>query len=158
MDSFRGDLSLGLNAPLALLLASIRHLIFGNCGFLSLSIHVPSVRSARKLLGGPSAFPSIDSDKRYTRGELAHIASQTQNGGLTSQLDAVGLWMLAASRRDGKVSGKDVRLFQNGEIMEHIERRRKDKGDILPFWRGGPIWVTGHSEAVKKLFNVEVYR
>merc|ERR1712093_791908 len=53
LDSLRGDLSIGLNFPLALVLALTRHLIFRNTGLLSLTIHVPTVQSRRSLLGGP---------------------------------------------------------------------------------------------------------
>jgi hypothetical protein len=73
-----------------------------------------------------------------------------------AQLDAVGLWMLAAEK-DGKVLGKEVRLFQTGEVMEGIRERRKGVENILPFWRGGPAIPAAHSWAVKKLFHVDVY-
>lgn len=140
LDSLRGDLSLGLNFPLALVLALTRHLVFRNAGGLfSLQIHVPSVKTSRKLLGGPGAFPSISEEKRYTRSELVN-AVRRENASVVEQLDANGLWFLAAHRRDGKVSGKEVRMFQSGEIMESIaERRRNSREDVLPFWRGGPI-------------------
>jgi hypothetical protein len=48
--------------------------------------------------------------------------------------------MLAADRKDGRVSGEEARLFQKGEIMERIAARRRGRDDVLPFWRGGPIW------------------
>jgi hypothetical protein len=42
--------------------------------------------------------------------------------------------------------------------LREIERRRKDRSQVLPLWRGGPISVSGHSWFVGKLFGVEVYR
>lgn len=135
MDSLRGDLSIGLNFPIALFLALTRHIVFRNTGFWSLSIYVPTVRTSRKLLGGPSAFPDLDESKRYGCGELVGLAKKE---GIVAQADAVGLWMLAAES-DGRVKGEEVRLFQRGEIMERIEQRRRGLDNVLPFWRGGPI-------------------
>ena len=136
LDSLRGDLSLGLNFPLALFLALTRHLVFRNTGFLSLTIHVPTCRTQRQLLGGVGKF-AIDEERRYTAGELVQAVKP---GGLIVQGDALGLWMLAADRKDGRVSGEEARLFQKGEIMERIAARRRGRDDVLPFWRGGPIW------------------
>lgn len=143
MDSLRGDLSLGLDFPVALVLALTRHLIFRTSGF---TIHIPSVRSSRLLLGGPGAF-QVDTKQRYTRSELVSLARQGEKGGLVAQADAVGLWMLAADTKDGKVSGEEVSMFQKGEIMERIVERRRGRDDVLPLWRGGPIrcvciWLT----------------
>lgn len=139
LDSLRGNLSLGLNLPLALVLALTRHLVFRNTGFLSLTIHIPSVNSRRSLLGGPGAF-DVDHATRYTRRQLVNLTRRGPQGGWTAQADAVGLWMLAARNEDGTVSGEEVRLFQKGEIMERIAERRRGTNDILPFWRGGPLW------------------
>ncbi|KAL1311075.1 hypothetical protein AAFC00_001284 [Neodothiora populina] len=150
LDSLRGDLSVGLNFPFALALALIRHIVFRNSGYFS--IHVPTVRSTRKLLGGPGAF-RIDEDRRYGALELVGAVN-----GAISKLDAFGVWALAADSQ-GRVSGRDVRLFQKGEIMEKlVERRRIGRANVLSPWRGGPIWVTGHSWAVKTFFDVDVYR
>jgi hypothetical protein len=135
MDSLRGDLSLGLNFPIAVFLATVRHLVFRNTGFWSLTIYVPTVRTSRKLLGGPSACKGLDEDKRYGCGDLVSLA---KNDGVVAQADAVGLWMLAAEK-DGKVKGEEVRMFQKGEIMERIAGRRRGMDNVLPFWRGGPL-------------------
>jgi len=134
LDSLRGDLSIGLDFPVALMLATIRHLVFRNTGFFSLSIYVPTVRTSRTLLGGPDKF-NVDEDKRYTRGELIALA---KDGGIVAQADAFGLWALAAEP-DGKVKGEEVRMFQRGEIMERVAARRRGRENVLPLWRGGPI-------------------
>lgn len=131
LDSLRGDLSVGLNFPLALALALLRHIIFRNAGF---NIRVPNVRTSRKLLGGPGAF-KIDESRRYGVLELVNSVD-----GLMPKLDAFGCWALAANR-EGRISGSDVRSFQRGEVMEKlVERRRVGRKDVLPFWRGGPFW------------------
>lgn len=153
LDSLRGDLSLGLNFPVALFLAVTRHLVFRNTGTFSLNIHVPTVKTSRMLLGGPGAF-DVDEKKRYTWREIIGLA---RPGGVVAMMDAVGLWGLAAEG-DGKVRGEEVRLFQKGEVMERIAERRKGRENVLPFWRGGPMLVGGHSWAVERVFGVEVYR
>jgi len=134
MDSLRGDLSIGLDFPVAVFLASIRHLVFRNTGWFSLSIHVPTVETSRTLLGGPGKF-KVDEEKRYTRSEIMGLA---QEGGIVAQADAFGLWALAAES-DGKVKGEEIRMFQRGEIMERVASRRKGRDNVLPLWRGGPI-------------------
>lgn len=153
LDSLRGDLSIGLDFPVAFVLASIRHLVFRNTGFFSLAIHVPTVRTSRTLLGGQDAF-HVDENKCYTRSELTGLAKP---GGLIAQADAFGLWCLAAES-DGKVKGEEIRMFQRGEIMERVAARRRGRENVLPLWRGGPISVNGHSWFVKKLFDVDVYQ
>lgn len=153
MDSLRGDLSIGLDFPVALFLASIRHLVFRNTGTFSLNIHVPTVQTSRTLLGGPDRF-NVDETKRYSVSELIGLA---RPGGVIAQADAFGLWALAAEK-DGKVKGEEVRLFQRGEIMERIVERRKGRENVLPLWRGGPIIVGAHSWAVEKCFGVKVYQ
>lgn len=123
---------MGLNFPFALALAVVRHVVFRNAD--GLNIHVPTVQTNRRLLGGPGAF-EIDEDKRYRVIEIVGAVR-----GLMPKMDAFGCWALAANR-EGLVSGRDVRLFQRGEIMETlVERRRVGRQDVLPFWRGGPIW------------------
>lgn len=131
LDSLRGDLSVGLNLPFALLLALTRHIVFRNVGF---SIHVPTVNTSRQLLGGVDAF-SIDESRDYGVLELVGAVE-----GVVAKADAVGCWALVAGA-GGRVRGSDVRAFQRGEVMEMlVERRRVGRGDVLPFWRGGPIW------------------
>lgn len=134
LDSLKGDLSIGLNLPIALSLALLRHLIFRNTGFLSLTIHVPSVETSRVLLGGPGRF-DIEEKRRYG---LSEVLGLVRGEGMSVSADAVGVWGLAAGR-DGKVVGEDLRAFQRGEIMERLVERRRGRGDVVPFWRGGPI-------------------
>lgn len=62
-----------------------------------------------------------------------------EGGGVVAVGDAVGVWGLCAERRDGRVSGGEVRLFQSGEVMQGVAARREGRGDVLPFWRGGPF-------------------
>ncbi|GAB7354850.1 hypothetical protein MBLNU459_g5226t2 [Dothideomycetes sp. NU459] len=138
LDSLKGDLSLGLNFPIALFLALTRHLVFRNTGFWSLDIHVPTVQTSRTLLGGPDAFPGIEPRRRYGALELVREV-RGAGGGLVAVGDAVGVWGLCAARADGKVVGEDVRAFQRGEVMERVAERRRGREDVLPFWRGGPL-------------------
>lgn len=152
LDSLRGDLSLGLNFPVALFLAATRHVVFRNTGAFSLAIHVPTVKTSRQLLGGPGRF-DIDEAKKYG---LRDLLAVTSGAGLATKLDAMGCWGLIADQT-GVVSGRDVRAYQRGEVMESVARRRQNRSDVLPFWRGGPIWVGGHSWMVSKLFDVDVY-
>lgn len=105
---------------------------------LSLSIHIPSVKLDRKLLGGPGTYNDIQLDKRYSLSQLDRII-RNDGGSVKDRFDAIGIYTMAAERKDGKISGKDVRDFQQGTVLENIAKRRRGRDDVLPFWRGGPL-------------------
>ncbi|KAK5108623.1 hypothetical protein LTR62_008114 [Meristemomyces frigidus] len=152
VDSLRGNLALGLDFPVALAIALGRHLWLRNTGTFSLAIHVPSVSTTKTLLDG---IP-IDEKKSYTRAEIVTAA---RPNGAVGQLDAFGLWALASDVQTGLMQGEDIVSFQKGTLLQTLERRRRDNREqVLPFWRGGPISVVGHSWAVQKVFGVDVYR
>jgi hypothetical protein len=69
----------------------------------------------------------------------------------------ISFWAMAANTRTHTVSREDVGRFQHGEWEETISKHRTYRGNVLPLWRGGPIWVGGHSWAVRKLLGVRVY-
>ncbi len=150
-DSLRGNLALGLDFPVALGIAIGRHLYLRNTGWFSLNIFVPHVKTTKTLLDGVD----IDEKKQYSFSEIVSAAGKN---GLAGRADAVGLWALAADVRTGKLSGEDVVSFQRGTLLEVVEKRRRDREQVLPLWRGGPISVAGHSWFVGKLFGVDVYR
>lgn len=139
IDSLRGDLALGFNFPLSVFISLARHLIFRNePGLLSLSIHIPSVKLDRKLLGGPGAYNDVQPDKRYSLSQLDKLI-RNAGGSVKDRFDAIGIYTMAAQRKDGKISGKDVRDFQQGAVLDNIAQRRRGRDDVLPFWRGGPL-------------------
>lgn len=150
-DSLYGNLALGLDFPVALAIAIGRHLFLKNTGFLSLNIHVPSVSTKNTLLHGID----VEEKKSYSCSELVSLAGKN---GYMSQADAAGVWALAADVHTGRVEGEDVVAFQKGTLLKEIERRRKDRSQVLPLYRGGPISVSGHSWVVGKMFGVEVYQ
>lgn len=131
-DSLRGNLALGLDFPVALGIAIGRHFWLKNTGWFSLNIHVPSVPVKKTLLDG---IP-IEEKKDYTRSE---IVSAARPNGWSGQADALGLWALASDVNTGVLKGEDVVSFQQGTLLERIERRRKDREQVLPLYRGGPI-------------------
>ena len=93
------------------------------------------------LAGGPAGFPSL------------------QWALNTSHL--LVFWTTAASVKTGLVDRADVERFQTGDWVGAVAKRRRTrlagKGEVLPFWRGGPISVAGHSWAVGTFFGVKVY-
>ena len=131
-DSIRGNLTLGLDFPVALCIAVGRHLWLRNTGIFSLNIHVPSVRVKTTLLEGIE----VDEKKGYTRSDIMKMGRQN---GIQGSIDALGLWALAADVKTGVLAGEDVVGFQTGSLFERIEKRRKGTEQILPFRRGGPI-------------------
>ena len=131
-DSIRGNLALGLDFPVALVIALGRHLYLKNTSLFSLNIHVPSVKTTTTLLEGIE----VNEKKEYTCSEI--FAAAKPNG-VTGQIDAVGLWALAADVKTGLLRGEDVVKFQRGTLFPSIEKRRKGTEQVLPLWRGGPI-------------------
>lgn len=131
-DSLSGNLALGLDFPVALGIAIGRHLYLKNCGFFSLNIHVPSVKTRTTLLEGIE----VEEKKEYSCSELFDRAGKN---GVKGRLDAVGLWALAADVKTGMLRGEDVVAFQKGTLFGSVEKRRKGTEQILPLWRGGPI-------------------
>ena len=77
----------------------------------------------------------MQDEKRYS---VSQLWTAFGKEGLIARGDAVGLWVLAQGG-DGKISGREVRAFQKGEVMEGLAERRKSRQDVLPFWRGGPL-------------------
>lgn len=151
-DSLYGNLALGLDFPVALGVAIGRHLFLRNTSLFSLNIHVPTVSWKETPIDGVE----VDEKRNYTCSEL--FSKTRQEKGISAALDAVGVWSLAADVKSGLVSGQDVVAFQRGTLLHEIEKRRKDREQVLPLWRGGPISVAGHSWFVGKLFGVEVYQ
>lgn len=150
-DSLHGNLALGLDFPVALAIALGRHLFLKNTSLFSLNIHIPTVPTKVTLLDGVS----VEEKTTYSCSELVRLAGKN---GWSGQADAVGVWALAADVHTGRVTGEDVVAFQRGTLLREIEARRKDRSQVLPLYRGGPISVAGHSWVVGRMFGVQVYR
>lgn len=154
-ESLRGNLSLGLNFPVSLMMSIGQQVVYGNSGPLRLSINIDAVQSTRTML------QHVDTSGRkqgYTRRELL---GTVQGRGVMDALHIVGLWALAADTQ-GIVRTEDVVKYQRGELLPELEARRKirsaNDANVLGFLRGGPGNVTGHSYFVNKLFGVDVYQ
>ena len=98
----------------------------------------------------------INEKQNYSRSEIVSLAKK--RSGWAGAGDALALWALAADVRTGLMKGDDILAFQEGTLHERLEEKRKARTQVLPLWRGGPIFVSGHSWAVKKVFNIDVYR
>lgn len=151
-DSIAGNLALGLDFPVALSVALGRHLFLKNTGVFSLQIHVPSVSWKPTPLEGLE----VDEKKEYTCSEIVGLAREKL--GVMGVVEAVGFWALAADVKSGLLAGADVQGFKRGTVFGELEKRRKDRSQVLPLWRGGPFSVAGHSWVVEKMWGVQVYQ
>ena len=132
LDSLRGNLSLGLDFPVALVLSIGQHLVHGNVGLLGLrGIRVHDVKSNRTMLRGLVPSQHGGMEEGYTRTLLDAMKGK----GLSEK---ISVWALAADS-SGRVSVRNVGLYQKGKLLPEIERGRKYRNDVLPFLRGGPI-------------------
>lgn len=132
LDSLRGCLSVGMDFPVSVIAMCGLHMLYGTAGFLSLTrIDISRVQQRRTMLEGFALRKEY-----YTRDDLAKAAKGMN---WTDWGHVMSLWTLA-SDSEGRVSKGDVAAFQRGEILDVLERRRKDnRSDVLPFLRGGPI-------------------
>jgi hypothetical protein len=112
------------------------------------------------------SLPSVTSkvEERYTLNDLLGMldsdSSTRKMGFIEKQINRghiVGFWAMAASTKSYRVSRDDIERFQHGGWEEEVAKTRKGRIDVLPLWRGGPIWVGGHSWAVRRLLGVRVY-
>lgn len=154
-ESLRGNLSLGLNFPVSLMMSIGQQVIYGNSGVLRLSINVETVKSSRTMLQHVNTGPG---KQGYSRAELL---AEVKGRGIMDTCHIFGLWALAADAQ-GIVCSEDIKKYQQGDLLKELEQRRKVRhvGDanVLGFFRGGPGNVTAHSYVVKKMFSVDVYR
>lgn len=156
-ESLRGNLSIGLDFPVAVVMALGIHSIYGNTGTALLGplrgIEISRVRARRNML----EKVQLEDVPRNGMGRKTLVAAAYPVG-LLDQMHVNGLWALAANRA-GTVSSEDIELYQKGICFFELEKRRKNNRDhVLPLYRGGPISVAGHSYFVDKMFGVKVYQ
>lgn len=159
LSSLCASLRLGLNFPLSLALSLGLRLLYAANPLRPVDVHTLPARLQRtQLVQVPVARPA------YSRRELfgmcaAHPDAQ-RSGSLSDILDRahiLSFWSMAARRDDLQVAAADLRRFQTGTWEEDVAHRRRDRNDVLPFWRGDPLWVGRHSFAVGIIFGVRVY-
>lgn len=156
-ESLRGNLSVGLDFPVAVAMAFGYHAVYGNTGTMLLGpfrgIDITKVRAKRNMLE-QIPLESVP-EQGLSRKEVVALA---RANGLMDRAHTSGLWAFSASRQ-GYLSKDDIKLYQQGTMLYELERRRKDNRDhVLPLYRGGPISVAGHSYFVDKMFGVKVYQ
>ncbi|KAF1972072.1 hypothetical protein BU23DRAFT_581083 [Bimuria novae-zelandiae CBS 107.79] len=108
-----------------------------------------------------TSTPLMPEKKDYTCSDLLNLLPPNPKQGVImkaiDQVHVVSFWAIAASMRTHRVEREDVERFQQGEWEESVVDRRSGKGHVLPLWRGGPIVVSWHSWAVRRVFGVRVY-
>jgi len=129
-ETLRGLLAVGFDFPVACLGALSLPILYGNTGLLKLGINVSQITPERTQLEDVKLAKSS-----YNRSELL---SMVKGAPIMDQIHITGLWGLAADR-NGQVSRSDVALFQRGEMMAELRRRRQSRTEVIPFYRGGPI-------------------
>jgi len=130
-ESLKGLLGLGYDFPAAVLCTLGLHLLYGNSGWLRHLIDVKRIKSEPTMI----EKASID-QKQHTRLDVQRLA---WGYGWTDKIHITGLWFMAADN-EGLVSSSDISLFQKGELLPELARRRRySRQNVLPLWRGGPI-------------------
>ncbi|KAH7390520.1 hypothetical protein BKA66DRAFT_459111 [Pyrenochaeta sp. MPI-SDFR-AT-0127] len=160
LSALRASIALGLDFPIAVVLSLSLRLLYAPVPYYWSSIDVNKIpQSAHRSQLSTATLPKDKSE--YTCSELLQLlGANTGNGFVKNKIDQghiIGFWTMAAETRTNTVSRADVERFQQGEWEEHVVERRRARQDVLPLWRGGPIWVGGHSWTVRKLLGVRVY-
>jgi hypothetical protein len=159
LSALRAACALGLDFPVSVVLSLSLRLMYAPFPYLS-SIDVNKI--PQTLHRTQLSHATLSKSKtQYTCSELLQLLdTEPQKGFLKHKIDQghiVGFWAMAADARTHTVSKDDVERFQQGEWEEAVTKRRRSRDDVLPFWRGGPIWTAGHSWAVRNLLGVRVY-
>lgn len=158
LSGMRAAAFLGLDFPVCVLLGVSLRILYAP---------FPNVFSPINIEGIPrSEHRDQLSDARlenqeYTCSDLLGILPRDPSKGfLKHKIDQghiVGFWAMAASTKTHTVGRDDVKRFQRGDWGEEIAERRRGRDDVLPLWRGGPIIVSWHSWAIRKVLGVRVY-
>lgn len=138
-QSLKTFLSVGFDFPVALVSAFSLPLRYGNCGFLSLNIDVAKIPPAKQ----PSQLESVSMQKEsYDRSEFLALLKDDGRDGWLDRLHMIGYWTMAAATQGserGRIGKEDIEAIQEGVLMKKLQQRRRDRHDVLPLWRGGPI-------------------
>ncbi|KAF2759571.1 hypothetical protein EJ05DRAFT_436759 [Pseudovirgaria hyperparasitica] len=164
-SGLRGSLALGLNFPISCLLSLALRIMYSPFPWTSpisiASIPTPKHRTQLEHVQLYQAeYSCTDLLRLYALQEHdAKSRSSIENlaASLIDRGHIIGFWVMAANASTHKVFREDVEQFQRGDWEKDVVKRRQGVHDILPFWRGGPLFVSGHSWAVAKLFGVQVY-
>lgn len=156
MSALRASLALGLNFPVSLLLAIGMRLYYSSNLLSSVNVDsLPQAKHRTQLEDMPVDRPT------YAAADLlaAYTADRPRPGlaGILDRAHIYGFWTMAADTKTNRLAKDDVKRFQRGDWQTDVVKRRRGREDVLPFWRGGPIGVGGHSWAVKTFFGVRVY-
>lgn len=138
-QSLKTFLSIGFDFPVALVSAFSLPLRYGNCGFLSLNIDIAKIPPAKQ----PSQLESVSIKKEsYDRSEFLALLKDDGRDGWLDRLHMLGYWTMAAATtgsEKGRIGKGDIEAIQEGVLMKKLQQRRRDRHDVLPLWRGGPI-------------------
>ncbi|WVF69406.1 hypothetical protein IAT40_004183 [Kwoniella sp. CBS 6097] len=165
LSALRHGLRLGLNFPVALSIALALPFLCNGFPWYHRTVKISSIPEGNmrtQLERAPVTQPSYSLSEIL---DLFKVDGRTRERSLFAKAVDLGhvtsFWCMTADVKTGLVDASDVRRFQSGDWTGPVVQRRKSrlpgKGDIIPFWRGGPILVGLHSWFVRVLFGVEVY-
>lgn len=122
-----------MNFPASCMLGAGLPLLYGNTGLLRSQVDIGKVSVERPQLQAMGEPPK---DATYSRAELLEAV---KTDSWINWMHILQIWNLSADVRTGLVSGKDLAIFQRGELMPVLAERRKSRDEALPFLRGGPF-------------------
>ncbi|KAF2854274.1 hypothetical protein T440DRAFT_552151 [Plenodomus tracheiphilus IPT5] len=160
LSALRASCTLGLDLPIALLLSVSLRILYTPFPYFWHPIVIDDIpRSSHRTQLSSAVLPPSKSS--FTCAELlALLGDGKRKGWVQHKIDqghVIGFWSMAAGAGTNVVRRRDLEAFREGEWEGGIAERRRGRGDVVPLWRGGPVWVAGHSWAVGRLLGVRVY-
>lgn len=136
-SSLKSSLAIGLDFPVACLLAIGLRLLYGNPSSLYLSaVNIDNIPQSKLRYQLEDVNLDQKPNENFT---LSEVSSWAKTKSLVNQAHIANLWTFAADTKTGLVSKRDIQAFQKGTWLWDLEKRRKSRQDVLPLWRGGPI-------------------
>lgn len=158
LSGTRAAASLGLDFPAAVLLGLSLRILYAPFPWICSSVNIERISESHHRT---QLQDEILKKEEYTCSDLLSLVSSKPGNGFwkhkLEQGHVVGFWSMAADTRTHTVSRDDVERFQHGDWERSIAERRRGREDVLPLWRGGPIIVSWHSWAIRKVLGVRVY-
>jgi hypothetical protein len=158
LSGMRAAASLGLDFPVAVLLGVSLRILYAPFPYVFSPINIERIPPSEHRAQLSDA--KLEKDE-YTCSDLLKILPRDAGKGFLKhtidQGHIVSFWAMAANTKTHTVGRDDVERFQRGDWAENVARRRRGREDVLPLWRGGPIIVSWHSWAIRKVLGVRVY-
>ncbi|KAF2451766.1 hypothetical protein P171DRAFT_478790 [Karstenula rhodostoma CBS 690.94] len=158
LSGMRAAASLGLDFPICVLLGISLRALYAPFPHVFSPINIERIPQSEHR--AQLSYAKLDKQEYCCSDLLSILPQDPRKGFLKHKIDQghiVSFWAMSASTNTHTVSRDDVERFQRGDWGKKVAERRRGRDDVLPLWRGGPIIVSWHSWAIRRVLGVRVY-